>query len=109
MARILFLSLTLAGSALFLGCNDPVQPQTETVLDAPQFEVSPSACWGQATKVFAMSGEMGEHASQEPTPRLGLANLARALYLAGEIPEPTMQALGAFVADALGLSIDACM
>lgn len=109
MGRFLFLSLTLAGFALFLGCSDPVQPQSEIVLDAPQFEVAPAACWGQATKVFAKTGEMGEHASQQPSPRLGLANLARALYLAGEIPEPTMQALGAFVADALGLSIDACM
>lgn len=30
------------------------------------------ACWGQATKVFAQTGEIGEHASAQPTPRLGL-------------------------------------
>jgi hypothetical protein len=54
-------------------------------------------------------GEMGEHASQEPTPRLGLGNLARALYDAGVIADDSMQALGAFVAAELGLSIDACM
>src|SRR6516165_8425754 len=67
------------------------------------------ACWGQATAVFAATGELGEHASQEPTPRMGLANLAQALYAQGTIPAPTMQALGAFVATQLGLSIDACM
>ena len=67
-----------------------------------------NACWGQATKVFAQTGEMGEHASQQPNPRLGLRNLARALYDDGIIPDDSMQSLGAFVADALGLEIDAC-
>lgn len=67
------------------------------------------ACWGQATAVFAQTGEMGEHASQEPTPRLGLRNLARALYDAGVLPDDSMQSLGVFVATELGLSIDACM
>ena len=67
------------------------------------------ACWGQATAVFARMGEMGEHASQFPTPRLGLRNLARALYDAGEIEDDSMQALGQFVVEALGLEIEACM
>ena len=67
------------------------------------------ACWGQATKVFAATGQLGQHASSEPTPREGLANLARALFDQGVIPAPTLQALGAFVAAQLGLSIDACM
>lgn len=70
---------------------------------------SGNACWGQATAVFAQMGEMGKHASQEPTPRLGLRNLARALYEAGMITDDSMATLGQFVADALGLSIDACM
>ena len=69
---------------------------------------NPHACWGQASAVFAQLGEMGEHASQYETPRAGLANLARYLYDMGDIPAPTMQALGAFVAAAWGLSIDAC-
>lgn len=55
------------------------------------------ACWGQATQVFARMGVMGEHASQQPTPRLGLRNLARALYEQGVIED-----------DTLGLSIDVC-
>ena len=68
-----------------------------------------NSCWGQATKVFAKTGVMGEHASEQAEPRLGLANLARALFEMGVIPEPTLAALGAFVAAELGLSIDACM
>jgi hypothetical protein len=67
-----------------------------------------AACWGQASVVFAQTGEMGAHASQQPTPRLGLRNLARALYDAGVTPDDSMQSLGAFVAEAEGLSIDAC-
>jgi hypothetical protein len=67
------------------------------------------ACWGQATKVFAQTGAMGEHASQQPTPRLGLRNLAVALAETGVIPDDSMQSLGQFVAAELGLSIEACM
>jgi len=66
------------------------------------------AGWGQATAVFAEMGEMGEHASNQPNPRVGLRNLARALAAAGLIPDDSMHALGAFVAADLGLSIDAC-
>jgi hypothetical protein len=67
-----------------------------------------NACWGQATAVFARMGEMGMHASQQANPRLGLRNLARQLYEQGVIAEPTMQALGAFVASELGLSVESC-
>jgi hypothetical protein len=67
-----------------------------------------NACWGQATKVFAATGEMGKHSSQQENPRIGLRNLARLLYDAGIIEEDTMAALGAFVAEEFGLSIDAC-
>ena len=68
-----------------------------------------SACWGQASAVFAQTGIMGEHSSEQTVPRMGLANLARSLYDLGVIEEPTMQALGQFVAEAEGLEIDACM
>ena len=79
---------------------------TSTAFAGPS---QPKACWGQASKVFAMSGEMGEHSSTFPTPRLGLRNLARELYDAGILADDSMQSLGQFVADELGLSIDACM
>jgi hypothetical protein len=68
-----------------------------------------NACWGQATKVFAQTGMMGEHSSSQGNPRMGLRNLARYLYDEGVIPDDSMEALGVFVSDALGLSIDACM
>ena len=61
--------------------------------------VSPSnshACFGQASAVFAQMGEMGDHASGFPTPRLGLRNLAR-LFDAGVLPDDSMTA-GGFVA-----------
>jgi hypothetical protein len=76
---------------------------------APAAAQNENACWGQATAVFAQMGEMGEHASQQPTPRLGLKNLAEALYEQGVLDEPTLQALGAWTSSELGLSIDACM
>lgn len=78
---------------------------------APAASAGPSdrACWGQATRVFAQTGVMGEHSSTFATPRLGLRNLARDLADKGDIPDDSMQSLGAFVSNALGLSIDACI
>ena len=72
------------------------------------FAAQGNSCWGQASAVFAQMGAMGEHSSTQEEPRLGLANLARALYDAGVLSEPTLAALGAFVADELGLVIDHC-
>jgi hypothetical protein len=63
------------------------------------------ACWGQATKVFAQAYGMGEHASQQETPRLGLRNLARSLYDAGLLPDDSMQSLARFVSAELGLEV----
>lgn len=78
-----------------------------TALSAPT-QASGNSCWGEASAVFAQMGEMGVHSASQPTPRVGLRNLARALYDAGVIPSDTMDALGAFVATELGLSLDAC-
>jgi len=67
-------------------------------------------CWGQATAAFAQAGEMGEHASQQATPRDGLANLARDLYEDGVIDAPTLQALAAWlVSIEPDLTVEACM
>lgn len=68
-----------------------------------------ASCWGQATAVYAAMGLMGPHASQQPNPRAGLRNLARLLYDLGVIDDDTMAALGKYVAEESGLSIDACM
>jgi hypothetical protein len=118
VSRLSMPALLLAATVALSGCADATGPDPALdaagagivlVADAPSLSTSPEACWGQATKVFAQLGEMGTHSSQQPNPRVGLANLARLLYMDGVIDEPTMQALGAFVADALGLSIEACM
>ena len=110
------LTLLAACTMFALGCagSDPVAPPQAADLAATEIvtesvSANTSACWGQASAVFARTGEMGLHASQEPTPRIGLRNLARALYDAGVIADDSMASLGAFVADALGLSIEACM
>jgi hypothetical protein len=71
-------------------------------------EANDNACWGQASAAFARTGIMGEHASEQTVPRVGLANLARSLYELEIIEEPTIQALGQFVAEAEGLEIEAC-
>lgn len=109
----LILVLMLLGT---LGCSEGSLVGIELEEESLTAEVSPvaaksnaNACWGQATRVFAQMGEMGEHASQQPTPRVGLRNLARLLFEQGVITEDTMQALGQFVAGELGLSIEACM
>jgi hypothetical protein len=96
--------LSLVLGALILALTCAVLTPT-----AAQANANKNACWGQASAVFAQMGEMGEHSSQMPTPRLGLRNLARLLYEEGILPDDTMQSLGAFVAAELGLSIDACM
>ena len=73
-----------------------------------QASAKPSqACWGQASAVFAQLGEMGEHASGYDNPRDGLMNLAKALFPDLSAIE-AFQALGAYVASELGLSIAAC-
>lgn len=79
-----------------------------TVGTAASGEPADASCWGQASKVFAQMGVMGEHSSSFETPRLGLRNLARTLADGGVIEDDSMQALGAFVAESLDLSIDAC-
>lgn len=69
-----------------------------------------SACWGQATAAFAQMGEMGEHASQQPTPREGLANLAQRLFDEAGVGDGTLQGLAAYLVSIdPDLTIDACM
>ena len=99
------LKTKIDGAAVALTVAATLGVAPVTALAAPNDQ----ACWGQATAVFAATGALGQHASSEPTPRLGLANLAQALFDQGVIAAPTLQALGAFVAAQLGLSIEACM
>jgi hypothetical protein len=105
MERTCWTSLVVVALVAVVGCTDPIQPRVDV---EPQM-ASANACWGQATKVFAQMGEMGTHSASQPTPRHGLARLAELLYESGAIAEPTMQALGAYVASELGLSIESCV
>ena len=73
-------------------------------ISVPSQAAPDPSCWGQASKMFAQAGEMGEHSSSFATPRLGLRNLARAV--GG--PDATMADLGVFVATELGYEIEAC-
>lgn len=83
-----------------------------SVLVFATVQASPSqdACWGQASAVYAQMGEMGEHSRSFETPRVGLRNLARALYALPDsgLADDSMASLGAYVAAELGLSIEAC-
>jgi hypothetical protein len=92
-----FLATLLVAVMIALG-------SVSVLADSPPSNV----CWGQASAVFAQMGEMGEHSSSYDTPRLGLRNLARMLYNAGIIEDDSMAALGQFVAEAEGLSVEAC-
>lgn len=113
MIRRSLLGLSLASLVTVVACSSPPplapSPTATQMMNNERQAPNDNACWGQATRVFAQTGEMGAHASAQETPRVGLRNLARALYEAGVIDEDTLQALGAFVAAELGLSIDACM
>ena len=110
MIRKIFL---LALSTLLVsacGTEGPLAPEGGLDDDALVVAAAPgaAACWGQASKVFAQLGEMGDHSSQQANPRLGLRNLARALADLGVIADDSMASLGAFFAAELGLSIEAC-
>ena len=106
-------SVLVAGCAQ--GSINPVSPSTlmsstaaSTSLDALSAR-SDRACWGEATEALARLGQMGYHASHQDNPRLGLANVARLLYDLGVLPDDSIQALGAFLSSALGLSIESCL
>lgn len=80
----------------------------EAVQEAEATAAQNAACCGQATAVFAQTGQMGIHAGEQDEPRMGLANLARALFEAGILEDDSLAALGAFVAAEPGLDIEAC-
>lgn len=112
MRRIIYPLFVLAVTVGLTACTgtDPVAPRSELEADGVVAAASTdsAACWGQASRVFAQMGEMGAHSSQQANPRLGLRNLARALADQGILSDDSMASLGSFVANSLGLSIDAC-
>ena len=105
------LSASFLVVALFLaGCTaDGLVGNEGEELAAPTSTSQDNACWGQLSVVYAQMGIMGDHSSQQEEPRDGLYNLAVDFYEAGDISEPSLQALGAYLNQALGLSIEACL
>lgn len=59
----------------------------------------PANCWGVVTSQFARADRgIGEHSSSQTSPRLGLGNVARALFDLGLISDPHVSDLGALLA-----------
>ena len=66
--------------------------------DAPRSS-STTNCWGVVTSQLAhVEGGIGEHASSQATPRLGLGNVARLFFELGLIDSPTVSDLGSLLA-----------
>jgi hypothetical protein len=59
----------------------------------------PANCWGVVTSQFARADRgIGEHSSSQTNPRLGLGNVAKALFDQGLISDPHVSDLGALLA-----------
>ena len=76
----------------------PALAVPSTALAVPDDSV-PANCWGVVTSQFAKADRgIGEHSSSQTNPRLGLGNVARALFEAGLIDDPHVSDLGALLA-----------
>ena len=71
---------------------------------------STTNCWGVVTSQLAQSstGAVGDHSSSESTPRIGLANVALALFNEGVIGSPHISALAIFLAEIDGVPETQC-
>ena len=59
----------------------------------------PTNCWGVVTSQFARADRgIGDHSSNQTNPRLGLGNVAKALFDQGLITDPHVSDLGALLA-----------
>ncbi|HSM71670.1 MAG TPA: hypothetical protein VK851_09015 [Anaerolineales bacterium] len=66
-------------------------------------------CWGKVTSQRASTfHDLGQHSSEQSTPRSGLGNVARALYEAGLTEGPSVGDLGSFLASVDGLDETFC-
>jgi hypothetical protein len=80
-------------------------PATSALAGAP---AHPN-CWGVVTSQRASSeGDIGEHASAQPTPRAGLGNVARLLFDLGISSGPHVSDLGTALASLDGLDSTSC-
>lgn len=66
-------------------------------------------CWGVVSSQLASTEHsMGEHASSQGEPRLGLGNLARMLYELGITSGPHVSDMGSFLATVDGVEATQC-
>ena len=77
-----------------------IVPSATIAAPSPQRSQSAvSNCWGVVSAQLAqVEGGLGDHTSSQSNPRLGLGNVARLFYDQGLISEPTLSALGSFLA-----------
>jgi hypothetical protein len=67
-------------------------------------------CWGVVSSQRASTyHDLGSHVSSQSEPRLGLANVARLFFSLGFIDEPSVYALGSFLASVDELSATGCV
>jgi opacity protein-like surface antigen len=92
-------AILLAGAALAALAAGPV---------AAAAPANPS-CWGVVSAQRATStGDIGEHASAQSTPRLGLGNTARLLHDLGLTGGPHVSDLGSTLAELDGIDATSC-
>ena len=66
-------------------------------------------CWGVVTSQRATTvGDIGEHASSQDEPRLGLGNVARLFVELGFLIEGHVSDLGTFLAEIDGIAATEC-
>ena len=66
-------------------------------------------CWGVVTSQRATTlGDIGEHASSQDVPRLGLGNVARLFVELGLLIEGHVSDLGTFLAEIDGIAATEC-
>jgi hypothetical protein len=87
-----------------LAATSVLATASPTIAAPPSQRSSPSSdsnCWGVVSAQLAqVEGGLGDHTSSQSNPRLGLGNVARIFYEQGLIGEPTLSALGSFLASA---------
>jgi len=92
-----FVFLLAAISALGISSAAQAAP-TRAQADRGQ-STSTKNCWGVVSSQLAhVEGGIGEHASSQSTPRLGLGNVARLFFDLGLIDDPSVSDLGSLLA-----------
>lgn len=87
--------ITVAAASVLASAS----PTIAAPASQPSSQNSANNCWGVVSAQLAqVEGGLGDHTSSQSDPRLGLGNVARLFYEQGLIDEPTLSALGSFLA-----------